>query len=224
MPRGEQRAMLLLSLLVILVLGVRMGVQMLPAREPSGMEAFREEAIAILATNKEADYLRLKVASQKSKARYRAISQPDPSTQKKWVPFDISPVNLNGADSVALLPLPGIGPVFAGRIIKYRNLLGGFVSPEQLMEVYGMEGATVDLITSSLYIDSLLLRKLNLNSASFRDLLRHPYLEYEDVKAIVNYRDVLGHISTLDELYQNMILPDSILEKFAPYLELSIDH
>ncbi len=48
LPRGEQRAMLLLSLLVILTLGARVAVRTMPAREPAGLEQFREEAMGIL--------------------------------------------------------------------------------------------------------------------------------------------------------------------------------
>ena len=225
MPRGEQRAMLLLSLLVILSLGVRIGFQMLPAREPPGMDQFREEALAIMAAQELSDSLAgLSKVDDSSTRPYRARSysrqSAGPYYQKKPNPKLVS-INLNEADSASLLPLPGIGPVFAGRIVKYRNLLGGFVDAEQLIEVYGMERTTVELVTRSLYMDSSLIRTLNLDSAGFRELLRHPYLEYEHVKALVNYRDIMGHISTLEELSQNMIIPDSVLDRVAPYLEIS---
>ncbi len=45
-------------------------------------------------------------------------------------------VDLNTADSVTLLTIKGIGPFYAKNIIKYRNLLGGFVAKEQLMEIW----------------------------------------------------------------------------------------
>jgi DNA uptake protein ComE-like DNA-binding protein len=122
---------------------------------------------------------------------------------------------------VQLLPLPGIGPVFAGRLIKYRGLLGGYSSVDQLMEVYGMSLETFDMIADRIAIDTTLIIKMDLNSATFRELLRHPYLEYEDVKALVNYRDFAGSIQSLQELEDNFILPDSVLNRVIPYIYLS---
>lgn len=225
MPRGEQRAMLLLSLLVILSLGARIGFRMLPAREPPGMDQFQEEALTIMAALAMSDSLAGVRATNDSSTRpYRTrlhSGQAAGPYYQKQTNRKVFPINLNEADSLSLLPLPGIGPVFAGRIVKYRNLLGGFVDAEQLIEVYGMKRATLELVTRSIYLDSSLIRTLNIDSAGFRELLRHPYLEYEHVKALVNYRDAMGHISTLKELSQNMILPDSVLDKVAPYLEIS---
>lgn len=221
MPRGEQRAMLLLSLLVILALGVRMGVQLLPAREPSGMEAFREEALAILIAREEADSLnRPSEENTLPAGANSSLALTTSSSRSGYQPSRKAPViNLNGADSTALLPLPGIGPVFAGRIIKYRRLLGGYVVKAQLLEVYGIEPGTVDRISPSLYIDSSGVRKLNVNTAAFRELLRHPYLEYEDVKAIVNYRDVEGKIVSFREMWEHGLLADTTLDRVAPYIE-----
>jgi competence protein ComEA len=99
-------------------------------------------------------------------------------------------------------------------------LLGGYAFLDQLKEVYGMSMETFDLIADRIVIDTTLIIKLDLNSATFRELLRHPYLEYEDVKALVNYRDFAETIQSLRELEDNFILPDSILQRVWPYLGL----
>ena len=52
-------------------------------------------------------------------------------------------VELNMADTTTLKKVPGIGPVFANRIVKYRNLLGGFYAVSQLREVYGIDEETI---------------------------------------------------------------------------------
>ena len=111
------------------------------------------------------------------------------------------------------------GPVFAGRILKYRNLLGGYYRVEQLSEIYGMKQETVELVSPFLYIDTLGLKKLYINLSGFRDLLRHPYLEYEDVKALMQYMDIMGSIASMEEIRSNGLLADSTLERIAPYLE-----
>jgi DNA uptake protein ComE-like DNA-binding protein len=129
-------------------------------------------------------------------------------------------ININRADSAQLLPLPGIGPVFAGRIIKYRDLLGGFVSAEQLGEVYGLAPETLDLIRDRIRIDTSCIRKIPFARAEFRDFLRHPYLDLEEVKALVAYRNFKPDISSLEELRVNAILEDSTIQRLAPYLDI----
>ena len=220
LPRGEQRALLLLSLLLILSLAFRMVVQFLPDREPAGMEEFEQEAHVIMATLARADSLQ--ELRNDSIRRERAASSAftsRPVYQEKQARFAF-PIDLNRADSVQLLPLPGIGPVFARRIIKYRNLLGGFFRVDQLMEVYGMKEETLELVKDKIFADTSAIRTFNLDSASFKDLLRHPYLEYEDVKALVEYRDFKGKIQSKQELQDNFILADSVLQKVLPYLGL----
>lgn len=200
LPRGEQRGLIFLSLLLILSLLFRITVQLLPDRVPEGMEEFVREAGLIRAAYAEADSL-LK-AKEDSSGKYKT-----------------QPIDINRADSTSLLPLKGIGPVFAGRIIKYRGLLGGFVSVDQLREVYGFPEETIMEIRSEVYIDCTAIHKIYVDSATFRELLRHPYLEYEDVKALVKYRDFKGDISSMNELRENQILPDSTLNKINGYFD-----
>jgi len=220
LPRGEQRALILLSLLLILSLIFRITVQLLPAREPEGMVEFEQEASLLMASFAQADSLQLVRSDstlQKAKGKFTNAFPSVRPANKTSVAY---PIDINRADSAQLLPLPGIGPVFAGRIIKYRNLLGGFIRVEQLEEVYGIPDETLDLIRDKIHIDSSAIRKIQLDSATFRELLRHPYLEYEDVKAIVNYRDFKGTIKILQELQDNYILQDSLLKRVEPYLKL----
>ena len=213
LPRGEQRALFLLSLLVMFSLGVRIGFRMLPAREPPGMDQFRKEAEAFLAAVEAADSLDQMTSLKNNQSRHQTLPHADSGTQKKRVPNKISTVDLNAADSL---------PVFAGRIVKYRNLLGGFVSLEQLMEVYGMEGQTLQRIGPYIYIDSARIEKIDINSAGFHTLLRHPYLEYNDVKSLLNYRDIQGHIGSVREIWEYGLLGDSTLKRIAPYLLFSL--
>ena len=219
LPRGEQRAMILVSLLLLLSLAARVVVQVMPEKETPGMDQFLEETSLVMARLAEADSLKKRKQDSLSTARNRDYTS---SYERTWQKRSLLPgsVNLNTVDSTGLLPLPGIGPVFAGRIIKYRSLLGGFCNSGQLAEVYGLNQEVIPHITPYIYIDTALVRKLKINSDGFRDLLRHPYLEYEDVKALVKYRDFVGQISSLDGLRQDSVVPDTVLEKISPYLDL----
>jgi len=222
MPRGEQRALLVLSLVLIISVLIRAWVHFLPGREPVGMEEFMKESHALMAAMAQADSLSL-VTKRRSVTRHPSPGvAPSPVTWRSnpvtW--RSQSPIDINSADSALLLPLPGIGPVFAGRIVKYRDLLGGFVCLDQLGEVYGMPEETLELIRDRIIFDSTAIQRILVDSASFGELLRHPYLGLDEVKALVEYRDFKKDISSLMELRENHILDDSTLWRVGPYFDL----
>ena len=72
-------------------------------------------------------------------------------------------LDINSCDSASLVRLPGIGPVLSARIIKYRHLLGGFVTKDQLKEVYGLPEETYELIRERLFVDTLAITRIDIN-------------------------------------------------------------
>ena len=93
--------------------------------------------------------------------------------------IDIPLLDINKADSAALLALPGIGPYFAGKMVSYRQRLGGYSSPEQLLEIYRFDQEKLDglrdLITCSKP------EPFALWSLPEADLARHPHIAvYQD--------------------------------------------
>ena len=131
-------------------------------------------------------------------------------------------IELNSADSLLLTDLRGIGPVLAGRILKYRNLLGGFVRKDQLLEVYGLPYETFENISQAVIIDTTGITRIDLNKAAYTKLIRHPYLDVYTVKGILNYRDIQGNIKDVNELIDNRIIPEENFSKIKPYLVVSI--
>ena len=138
---------------------------------------------------------------------------PEAKTIKKNA---IPIVDLNHADSVSLVQLPGIGPVLAGRIIKYRQLLGGYYSVEQLKEVYGMRNEHIQKAVPFLKVTSDSLKLIQINFASLGELARHPYISYKEAKAVVNKREKEGKIKSFDVL-SDIFLPEKV-EKLQPYI------
>lgn len=127
-------------------------------------------------------------------------------------------IELNTADTADLKELRGIGSGYAKRIIKYRERLGGFCKPEQLMEVYGFSQELYEKVAPSITIDADEVRKININTATIDQLKRHPYLDYYQAKAIVNYRNSSGRFATVNDLLKaNLIYPETF-EKIKPYL------
>lgn len=109
------------------------------------------------------------------------------SVYKRLAPFiDIPLLDINQADSAALLALPGIGPYFAGRVVAYRERLGGYSSAEQLMEIYHFDrekyDGLKDLITCSPPAPFALW------TLPEADLARHPHISRTEAHAIVLYR------------------------------------
>lgn len=129
-------------------------------------------------------------------------------------------IDLNRADSIQLLALPGIGPYLSQRIINYREKLGGFYSMNQLVDVYGLKKSRVDSMCSSLKIDLSRLRSINVNIATIGELSIHPYISYREASDILRLRKRRGQILDLESLRKKKIFQDSAFSRVKPYLSL----
>jgi competence protein ComEA len=127
-------------------------------------------------------------------------------------------VELNKADSAKLTTVQGIGPGFARRIIYYRERLGGFISKEQLKEVYGLDAIKYNEIKDQLKVNPAHIRKININTITFDKLRLMPYLNYKQVNAIIEYRKQHGDYASISDLKNIAIIDDVILRKIEPYL------
>lgn len=127
-------------------------------------------------------------------------------------------LELNAADSTDLVKIRGIGPTFAKRIIKYRALLGGFYSKNQLLEVYGFPEETYIQIEDQFAIDTTEIKKIRINFAEFSELLRHPYLNKRQVKLIVDFRTKNGAIDDVSMNQLIELIGESDSKKVRPYL------
>lgn len=126
-------------------------------------------------------------------------------------------IELNSADSLSLLTVRGIGPSFASRIIRFRDRLGGFYTKEQLKEVYGLDSLKYSQIQDQVSIDTKLIQKIDLNTASFEQLKKHPYLTYKQMNAIIQYRQQHGYFQSIEDLNKVAILNKEIIRKIESY-------
>ncbi len=146
------------------------------------------------------------------------VSSSVKSYRKK--PVNRMKVEINSADSAMLVQKFLLSPWLARRILKYRTLLGGFYSRTQLREVYGMKTATYNAIKTFVRIDTSKIKKTDLNTATFKQLLHHPYIDYETTKKLVNFRRKVHGFSSFQQVRQLTGLPDTLLNKIRHYLYL----
>ncbi len=131
---------------------------------------------------------------------------------------DIS-IDLNSASVEELQTLRGIGPSFSKRIVDYRNNLGGYITIEQLLEVYGMTEELYNSIKNSFIIDKSNILKININKSEYKEIISHPYIDKETTIGILNYRKFKGSISSTDELLNQKVLREDVYNKILPYIK-----
>lgn len=124
-------------------------------------------------------------------------------------------VMLNTADTSQLQRVPGIGSYYAKEIVRQRQRLGGFVSLDQLDAIEGFPQQA----KSYLVVQQSGVRKLNLNQLSLQQLRQHPYLNYFQAKAIVDYRRLHGPIKSLQDLRFSRDFNDEAIRRLEPYVE-----
>ncbi len=127
-------------------------------------------------------------------------------------------VNLNTATETDLQKLKGIGAAYSKRIIAYRQKLGGFIAVEQLREVYGMTDELYNSILPNIKVNTEPIRTININTADFKTLVSHPYIDKNIANAILNYRDFAKTIKSTDELVKQKALSQSEYDKISKYI------
>jgi len=127
-------------------------------------------------------------------------------------------LELNEADSMDLIQIPGIGEKTAAQIISYRTKLGGFIHINQLKEVFLIDEKRFAQIEPYLYVNAANTIKINVNEASISRLVKHPYIDYYLAKSIVNQRNKKGKYASLEEMKKALLIYDELYQKITPYL------
>ncbi len=193
-----------------------------------GGRFYKKEDFAKIYTLSEQDYKRLlpyiKIAGNNSPRQYATAhnyssgagsdssSHPYPQKQNK-------PVLVNTATAEELMQLRGIGNGYASRIIKYRDILGGYHKVEQLKEVYGMTDSLYEAIKPYMIIEPEHLKLIAINTASEEELYKHPYIRKMS-KYVVRYRNEIGGFKQVEDFKQVPLINEEIYRKIVPYLSL----
>ncbi len=152
------------------------------------------------------------------KSQVAALSKRNKVAKSKNEPIVIQ--DLNTATAAQLRVVYGVGETLSERIVKYRNSIQGFLSNDQLNEVYGLKPEVIDRIFERFTIQSKpTIEKLNVNTATFKEVLRLPYIDYELTKKIFQYREEVAEIQSIEELKNIEGFPLEMFDRIAVYLE-----
>jgi len=141
----------------------------------------------------------------------KKISNSKVSERIQILPFSES-------DSITLQIVPGIGASTAGRIIKYREKLGGFHSKDQLKEIFGLNPEIIGKIWDYFEFDAKVYRKIKLNQEGLEELSKHPYLSYQEAKVLLAYRKQHGNFASKEDLIKIKIFKKEWVDQLSPYL------
>lgn len=126
-------------------------------------------------------------------------------------------LDLNRCDTTELQYIRGIGHHTAVQIIRYREQLGGFCSPEQLKDEY-LSSYRLDTLLTHFTADTNDVLVLPVNSCSIDRLKNHPYLRYNQAKAIYVLRRQRIRLQSIDDLRSLPEMTEDDLRRLAPYL------
>ncbi|WP_299017367.1 helix-hairpin-helix domain-containing protein [uncultured Polaribacter sp.] len=131
----------------------------------------------------------------------------------------VSTVDLNKATAKDLQTIKGIGEAFSKRIIKYRSKLQGFSYRKQLYEVWGLDREVADKVLQKFQIvEKPTIKKVNVNTVTFKELLKNPYIDYELCKKIFDYRDEVAELQNIKELTNIQDFPKDLYDRIVLYL------
>jgi DNA uptake protein ComE-like DNA-binding protein len=128
-------------------------------------------------------------------------------------------LDINLATKEDLIKIYGIGPALSDRILKQKELFGGFVSMKQMEDVWGLSPEVIENLNKYFIVATLPnIKKIDLNNASIKELLLFPYFKYSLAKAIVTYRSMNGDLK-IEDLSKIKGFPVDKLKIIALYLE-----
>jgi competence ComEA-like helix-hairpin-helix protein len=158
-----------------------------------------------------------KVKFKSTDTARHSITQPQQAKNTVSTSF----IELNTADSADFMKFPLMSPKVARTIVRFRDALGGYYRKEQLFEVYGMDTACYYSMINNVGLDLSKVEKLNINTATEKDMARHPYIHKKLAKAIYEYRKQNGGFKDIKDIMKVDGIDNDLYSKLSPYLSIT---
>lgn len=163
------------------------------------------------------------LAKTKAARWHRNWSAPPDTTRKRAVDarkplYDIVRIDINRCDTDDIVVVPLFGSKRAARLVEYRDRLGGFYSLEQIREVYVLHDMDMEHVAKYFTLRPGDVRKININTASYKELVSHPYFDAYLAKTILNFREKHGKIDSFEQLQQITHAYPELMEKLRHYI------
>ena len=156
--------------------------------------------------------------SYENRPRIRSDTLPPFKARERKPLYGIERLDLNSCDTNELVTIPQFGSKRAAKLVEYREKLGGFHSFSQLQEVYVLQNVDTTKLKTYLFINRQKIKRLNINSATYQELVTHPYFDAYLTKLILKHRERNGPIRDMDELQQITHAYPELIEKLRPYI------
>jgi len=142
------------------------------------------------------------------------------ATKTKKNISNITSTDINEATPYDFTLVKGVDEYLSERIIKYRSKLQGFSFSEQLFEVWGLEKEVADNILQVFSIQKKpRITKINVNTASFKEVLSNPYIDYELCVQIFGYKDEVAELQSISEIKNIEGFPIEKYNRIVLYLQ-----
>jgi DNA uptake protein ComE-like DNA-binding protein len=139
--------------------------------------------------------------------------------QEKKPQYTINKLELNLCDTAEIVVVPQFGSKRAQKLVEYREKLGGFYAFEQVKEVFILQNIEVEFLKKYFTLNVSLIKKININTATYKELVVHPYIDSYLAKLIINHREKRGNFTSMEEVQKATNAYQELIEKLQNYIE-----
>ena len=128
-------------------------------------------------------------------------------------------LDINQASKEDLMKIYGIGEGLSSRILKQKEAFGGFVNIEQTEDIWGLSPEVIENLKKYFKVSDMpVVKKININDASVKELSQFHNFGYALAKEVVTYRTMNGDIK-IEDLPKIKGFPVQKIKIIALYLE-----
>lgn len=152
--------------------------------------------------------------TNKQSNNYKNYSNNNYPKKEKIVIKDI-----NEATKEELMTVFGVGDAISDRILKEKDKFGGFVSMEQMNDIYGLQPEVIIKINERFQVlTQPNIKKLDINNATLKELMQFSYFGNGLAKKIIIYRSMNGDFKSAENLTVVKDFPQDKIKIIALYL------